>query len=478
MNHVRDWARGAYARLPGSTRRFVGPLAGMLPTTMRYGGTFRSWQQRIARSRIDSAFALASQTAALQHVVDGARRLSPFYAARFDAAFGADASVDAILADWSRLPILTADMVSRDPRSLCTEDPDGLDITSTGGTSGHPLTFFIDRWRSPVEFAFVMSAWQRAGCTLETWRAAFRGFAIPDFPQRIIDVDHGLREVKISVFHVSDDLIPRYLEEIERRGVTCLQGYPSALALFAAGVRRLGLAPVRRIRSVVMSSERLYPHHRRLIGAVFPQAQVVPYYGLSEKCAFASEVQGQPDHYDFEPLYGLTELVDDDGQPVTEQGRNGRIISTGLLYPGMPFIRYDTGDRATLVDLPHAGNAHRLRLSHIVPRNSFEYLVTADQRLVSMLGVCGFHDEMTSVSDYQLVQTEPGRALVRLVLVPGTAHDDVLPYLRLINSKAGGSITFDFEIVGALPRTNRGKCRFIEQRIDITALELRSGVFV
>ena len=478
MNHVRDWARGAYARLPASTRRFVGPLAGILPTTMRYGGTFRIWQQRIARSRTDPAFAAASQTEALQRVITDACRLSPFYAARFTEAFGAGASVDAILAGWSRLPILTADMVSRDPRSLCTEDPEALDVTSTGGTSGHPLTFFIDRWRSPVEFAFVMSAWERAGCTLETWRAAFRGFAIPDFPQRIVDVDHGLREVKISVFHISDDLIPRYLEEIERRGVTCLQGYPSALALFAAGVRRLGLGPVRRIRSIVMSSERLYPHHRRQIGAVFPHAQVVPYYGLSEKCAFASEVPGEPDHYDFEPLYGLTELVDDDGQPVTEPGRSGRIIATGLLYPGMPFIRYDTGDRATLVALPHAGNAHRLRVSHIVPRNSFEYLVTADQRLVSMLGVCGFHDEMTSVSDYQLVQTEPGRALVRLVLVPGTAHDEVLPYLRLINSKAGGSITFDFEIVGALPRTNRGKCRFIEQRIDITALELRSGVLV
>jgi len=478
MNHVKDWARGAYARLPGTTRRFVGPLAGMLPTTVRYGATFRSWQQRIARSRIEPAFALASQTKALLHVVDSARRLSPFYAARFNTAFGTGASTDAILAGWSRLPILTADMVSRDPRSLCTEDPDTLDVTSTGGTSGHPLTFFIDRWRSPVEFAFVMSAWERAGCTLETWRAAFRGFAIPDFPNRIVDVDHGLREVKISVFHISDDLIPRYLEEIERRGVTCLQGYPSALALFAAGVRRLGLGPVRGIRSVVMSSERLYAHHRRLIDAAFPQAQIVPYYGLSEKCAFASEVPGHPDHYEFDPLYGLTELVDDDGQPLTEPGRSGRIISTGLLYPGMPFIRYDSGDRATLVEPPHAGNAYRLRLSGIEPRNSFEYLVTADQRLVSMLGVCGFHDEMTSVSDYQLVQTEPGRALVRLVLVPGTAPDEVLPYLKLINSKAGGAITFNFEIVGALPRTNRGKCRFIEQRIDITALELRSGVLV
>lgn len=478
MSYVRDWARGAYVRLPSSTRRFVGPLAGMLPTTVRYGGTFRCWQQRIARSRIDPAFAVASQTEALAQIVGRARRLSPFYAARFDRAFGTGASMEAILAGWSRLPTLTADMVSCDPRRLCTDNPDTLDITSTGGTSGHPLTFYVDRWRSPVEFAFVMSAWERAGCTLETWRAAFRGFAIPDFPQRIVDVDHGLREVKISVFHVSDELIPRYLEEIKRRGVTCLQGYPSALALFAAGVRRLGLGPVRRIRSIVLSSERLYAHHRRLIGAVFPQARIVPYYGLSEKCAFASEVPGQPDHYDFEPLYGLTELVDDDGEPVTEPGRSGRIISTGLLYPGMPFIRYDTGDRATLVDLPHAGNAYRLRLSGIVPRNSFEYLVTADQRLVSMLGVCGFHDEMTSVSDYQLVQTEPGRALVRLVLVPGTSSDEVLPYLNLINRKAGGSITFDFEIVEALPRTNRGKCRFIEQRIDITALELRSGVLV
>jgi hypothetical protein len=68
------------------------------------------------------------------------------------------------------------------------------------------------------------------------------------------------------------------------------------------------------------------------------------------------------------------------------------------------------------------------------------------------------------------------RRMVALVALK--APDEVLPYLKLINSKAGGAITFNFEIVGALPRTNRGKCRFIEQRIDITALELRSGVLV
>jgi phenylacetate-CoA ligase len=51
--------------------------------------------------------------------------------------------------------------------------------------------------------------------------------------------------------------------------------------------------------------------------------------------------------------------VDDGGGPVVEPGASGRIISTGLLFPGMPFIRYDTGDKAQLV-------ARRMRQMAIV----------------------------------------------------------------------------------------------------------------
>jgi phenylacetate-CoA ligase len=86
--------------------------------------------------------------------------------------------------------------------------------------------------------------------------------------------------------------------------------------------------------------------------------------------------------YEFEPLYGAAELIDDAGRPITEVGQEGRIVGTGFLSTGMPFIRYDTADRATLVEPATAANGQRLQLGQIIPRRKPDFLVSASGRRV------------------------------------------------------------------------------------------------
>ncbi len=47
------------------------------------------------------------------------------------------------------------------------------------------------------------------------------------------------------------------------------------------------------------------------------------FYGLSEKVAFAVEIEEAGGIYEFQSSVGLTELLDDDDLPVTEPGREG-----------------------------------------------------------------------------------------------------------------------------------------------------------
>src|SRR5262249_43035612 len=152
-------------------------------------------------------------------------------------------------------------------------------------------------------------------------------------------------------------------------------GYPSAIAIFAAYLARTGLAPFPQIVGVFPTSERFSADQRDIVRQAFDRATLVPFYGLSEKVAFACALPDDADVFAFDPLYGYTALADDGGPRVVGRGASGRIFSRGLLSPGMPFIRYDTGDKAHWFAPPHATNGHRLMVRAITPKHGTEYLL-------------------------------------------------------------------------------------------------------
>ena len=78
-----------------------------------------------------------------------------------------------------------------------------------------------------------------------------------------------------------------------------------------------------------------------------------------------------------EPLYGITELLGEDGLPV-EVGQRGRLVTTSLMIKGQPFLRYDTGDSAERVGTDAWGQPTFRAISS---RRGREGLVRADGSL-------------------------------------------------------------------------------------------------
>ncbi len=473
MGQVLDIARGAYAKLPYATRARVAKVLRHVPARYRFGATHRRWRARIEAARQDPVLVVAHRDEARRALLTQVLAHSPYYRDLLRRTFGPAVSVEALLepAQWARIPVLSPDIVVDEARRLCTVPASRLDRGSTGGTSGRPVQFFLDRDRSPVEYAFVFDAWARSGFTPDEWRAVLRGVEVGGEGARLVEADPALRELRLSVFHLTDEAMALYWREITARGIVYLHGYPSAIAMFASYLLRNGLAPAPQIRGVMLMAERLYPLYRDAIHQAFPAATLVPFFGLSEKCAFATEVADIPDTYDFEPLYGYTELLDATGHTVTEPGRRGRIVSTGLLFRGMPFLRYDTRDEATLVALPSARNGYRLRVSEIAPRRGHEFLVSRAGSLIPIIGPLVFGTEMLGIREFQFYQDTPGEAEFRVVLDPGHPPPDVERFIGLINRKGEGQLVVRAAFVEAIPVSPRGKRRFIDQRVDIAAIE-------
>jgi phenylacetate-CoA ligase len=459
-----DVARGAYARLPVGARLGLGRVLRHLPASLKYGGTYRAWRRRIVEAANDPAVASAAQEAALVALVARARAASPAHRERLVPVLG-EGPLDpaALRAAWGRIPVLTAAEVMAQGTRLCTADPATLDECATGGSSGRPVRFLLDRGRSPVEVAFVHEAWARAGFRPGDARAVFRGVEVRGAGH--MQDEPALGELRCSVFHLSDAVMAGYLAEIRRRGIAFLHGYPSALSIFAAYVLRAH-GPLAQIRGVLPTSERIPAPFRATLSRAFPGAVLAPFYGLSEKVAFATEVPGEPDHYVFDPLYGHAEIVDEAGTPLTRPGERGRLVATGLLFTGMPLIRYETGDEAEVVAAPTRENGARLTVRAIVPRHGHDYLVGRSGILVPLSAMLQVDEEIFGVGEFQFVQEEPGRVILRIV-PRGGAVPDFTGYLLRANRKAAGELDLRLEIVDGLPTTMRGKRKFIDQRLDV-----------
>jgi phenylacetate-CoA ligase len=467
-----DRARTAFIRSPASLRRVAGPLLAMAPPELVFGSSYREQRRLIARSRIDACFTREWQTRRLRELLTRAVRRAPYYArlARELALTEADLAAFEI-EQLARFPILTRAQLRAPPAEFTTEPLARLEMVTTGGSSGAPLVFYLDRSRSPREWAFVLDAWSRIGFSPREVRAVFRGVHLRHVDRTPWEYNSALRELRLSPFHLTDEWMARYCALMERHRVSFLHGYPSALAIFAAYVLRSGREDLaRRIRGVIAISERLFAHQRALIAHAFPGAALTSTYALGERVAFGSEVAGSADLYRMEPLHGLTELLDARGRPIEQPGEEGRIVSTGLLIGGTAFVRYDTGDLARLVEAPAAANGYRLCVSGIRGRRAQEFLVGSDRQLISMTAINIHSPAYAKMRAFQFLQTVPGRAVLKVLPAAGCTLEDIRPFVREISRKIGRSMTFEIEFVDAIESSIRGKRNFIDQRLDLDAV--------
>ena len=300
-------ARSAYTHLPPRTRSNLARVLRFVPESVKWGPSYSAWRKRLATSRNDPAFVRDYQDRARRAMLTLATERSPFYRDLFAKTFANEAG-SRLLDEtyWNRIPILKSCTVVQHARAMCTRPLAELDIGSTGGTSGTPVKFHLDKTRSPIEYAFVHDAWSRAGFRAGDARCVFRGLELDDPEHSHMHYERALAELRCSVFHLTDDTMRKYYDEIVARRIRFIHGYPSAISIFAAFLVRAGLAPLSQVEGVFPTSERFNAIHREITLQAFNHAMIVPFYGLSEKVAFAI---ARPDDIDVFELNRCTAIL-------------------------------------------------------------------------------------------------------------------------------------------------------------------------
>ncbi|MEP6808646.1 MAG: hypothetical protein ABI992_00245 [Chthoniobacterales bacterium] len=467
---LMDVARGAYVRAPAVVRRSLAPLVALAPTRLKFGRTYRQWRERIARANADPAFAAELHVTQLRAIMQKAYSGSPFYMNLFDRHLGKGFDLATFSpTDLQRLPVLLKDDLRVAGDALLTIPKSKADVGDTSGSNGErPFTFYLDRDRSAREMAFVYDIWSRVGFVEGMSKIVLRGFGLSPHGRRIAEWEPALRELRLSVYPMTSRDVVYYLDLIDRHRLTYLYGYPSAIELMCRHMCRLGRSPRLPLKGILPISEPLYDHQRKLIAHVLGPVPVANFYGLSEKALFAREID-ESGNYVFDPLYGLAELVDTNGQLITEPGREGRLVGTGLLASAAPFIRYDTEDRATLVELPSEANGQRLKVQHIIPRRKPDFLISSDYNRVVMIDFTPENPRyFRGIEEYQFLQSAPGAATIRYVPTADGTEGDARRLATDLTARTHGKIIFDTVRVDKLASGRAGKRAFIDQRLDVS----------
>lgn len=377
--------------------------------------------------------------------------------------FNLGLSSDAIrsLKSLEDLPILTKPQVQANLKALRSDSisPKDIFMHHTSGTTGtglvFPSTYKAQRHQWAVWWRYRFAL----GIRFDMWCGIFGGrLVVPRAQQKppFWRVNRPGRRVIFSGYHLRPEWMGAYVDEIKRRGLTWLHGYPSHLTLLARYVQENNVHFNPAIQFVTTGAESLLEHQRLAISQALG-CPVYQHYGLAEAVANVSECSFGTLHVDED--FSMVEFV-----PLPQSG-TFRIIGTNFTNDAFPLLRYDTGDIAYGVH--ESNNCACGRAGRTVDRidgRVEDCIVLKDGTRVGRLD--HILKDMVHVREAQFVQKGPGKLTLRLVRGAEFSEATEQEIRNESIHRLGRDLDLSFEYHDQLPRTGTGKLRFVVNELE------------
>jgi phenylacetate-CoA ligase len=458
VNAVNYALERLYETLPVGLQHLVCSAEGFRIQRERFGREFdRLLHAAEARSAMSTADVVTLRDTLFRDFVSDAARNSTFY--RTQAALRSAAGGRTFCAD--ELPILDKRTVQDQASAIARTDLRGVRLASTSGSTGTGLKFPVTR----AAIQHQWSTWWRFrrwhGIPRDEWSGHFGGRPIVPVGRRrppFWRVNIPGRQVMFSGAHLSGDTWRTYADEIARRRLAWLHGYPSLLALLASFLVEHRQTIGTSLRWITTGAENLLPAQADLIERAFG-VRPRQHYGMAEGAANASECPNGRLHVDED--FAFVEFV-----PV-EHGPGYRVIGTNVSNRAFPLIRYDVGDIAHVsAQTCDCGRPGRI-IDQIDGRRE-DYVVLPGGAMVGRLDHI-FKDQVR-VREGQIYQPDLTRVVLRIACENSFTPRDEQSLVSVARVWLGDDLRIEVERLDALPRTASGKLRFVVS--DVIAARL------
>lgn len=305
------------------------------------------------------------------------------------------------LDDIKKIPILTKAALRETPVEKRTIMQYAFKKFNTGGTSGSPLSFYLDNKFYQREWSHIHYMWGRIGYNPNCTKITIRGKNIRDIYKYRFNQNEFLINSYYS-FNREDYL--NLLRVFKRYNTEFIHGYPSAIYYFLKEISIY--APFlldflkKNIKGVLFGSEYPSPRYRNYIEDLLTK-NTLSWYGHTEGLVMAGELYQK---YEYVPFlsYGFVEAVKSDN--------HYHLVGTSFDNYASPFIRYDTED---LIE-PEFNQYGMVECFRIKEGRLGEFVVDKNYKKISLTAlIFGRHHKLFDrVNFIQVKQIIPGQIIV------------------------------------------------------------------
>ena len=329
----------------------------------------------------------------------------------------------------------------------------------TSGSTGHPMTFYRSREQESWFWALRMRMWAWGGYVPGEPYLTLNLNARTAWSKRLQDV---IFRCRYHGFNANENDVDAVLRDLRTIGIPHLVGYASSLYLLATELERRGETDLG-VRSILATGDALQPLYRAKIEKVFG-AGVADYYGAGgEGIHVASQCEHQKREgglYHLHPENACLEILV--GDRPAAPGELGEIVVTQLDNKAMPLIRYATADAAIAAPETDCPCGREMPMIEGVVGRVSDVVRAPDGSVLVVHFFTILFEHLRGIAQFQVVQRQPDRLLVRLVLGEGAETSTIETAVReALTEATEGTLQADFEYPDDIPLAPSRKRRLV-----------------
>jgi len=444
--------RSTYYNMPQSLKTFLGTVYGNIPISVRYGklygeymDRYKTYEEGSEQFKQDFVYNKTLETLIF------AEENIPYYTEVFQK-HGVSSKDFKSLADLKKFPTISKHEIKANLDRLYTDKIEKPVAYYSGGSLSTPTKYFQPIYTSRAKHkAYSMFTLGKIGYKYRDRTLLLKGREISKPDQDIYwerePVDNYLY---LSNNYMNSEKFPLMYAEAIKFKPKFLFGYPSAVLSFIAMSKQFGLEPLK-VEGIIVASESIFEPDFGVIKDFFGDVDILADYGHTERVVSAYRMNY--DNYQFINAYGTPRIVDRE------------IVGTSFDNFVMPFINFKTADEVSGDIVYFEGSDIAREVKNIEGRTQ-DYLVTDDNRLVSITTMCGGqHLPLDLIKNLQYKQSEPGKVTVLIEERGGAVDKEHV--ISGMNALVRDGIDFKVEVVDKIARSATGKRVICKQSLDI-----------
>jgi len=390
----------------------------------------------------------------LQHTLERAYYETTFYRELFDSRHLKPSDIKE-KKDLAKLPVVTKEMLRNVyPVGCCRGEVGKYQEFFTSGSSGAPFVVRTDSETKAIANAMMLfrasfSGWRIGNKVLQTGMTLNRGVV-----KRTKDI--LLRVIYVSAFNLSNEMLERFLDVIDRSNIRYVMGYASSIYCLAEYAKQVGFK--HKLSGVVTWGDNLYGHYRRTIEEQFG-AVVTDTYGCGEGIQVAAQCDESRGAYHIFSPYVMVEFVEEGN--VVSDGQLGDILLTRLNPGAMPLIRYSIGDVGRASENKECTCGRGLPLMEAIDGRNTDIIHTPSGNRLIVHFFTGILEYYTSVDMFQVVQVNVGEITIKIVPGNGFSVKIMDAIKKEIQEKGDPGLSVYFDVVSSIPLEASSKRRFV-----------------